>query len=105
MELWLRNFNFAPIWSCGDLEIRPLDLKFSEILNTAPISLAGGQKCPPLAIFGHEITFILDFGHQIFRNASHYLNKVFFIDKSAHLIHLNGVMAPKVNFWPYLVMQ
>ena len=38
-EVVAPKLHFSPVWSCSDLEIWPLDLKFSEILNTAPISL------------------------------------------------------------------
>ena len=38
MDLWLQNCRFAHIWSCGDHTLWSLDLKFSEMLNTATIS-------------------------------------------------------------------
>ena len=66
MELWLQNWNFAHNWSCGDLDMWCLDLKFWKLLNTDPESL--------------------------------------FMDKSCCLIYLSEVMAPKLNFWQYLVL-
>ena len=38
---------FAHIWSRDNLNLWPLDLKFSEMLNTAPISLFNWQKLLP----------------------------------------------------------
>ena len=63
MKLWLQN------WSCSDLDLWPLDFKFSEILNTAPLNPFWWQKVLPstfkrsydskaefLPIFGHVVT-------------------------------------------------
>ena len=46
MELWNQNCNFAHIWSLGELGLWPLDLKFSEMPNTASTSLCDSQKFP-----------------------------------------------------------
>ena len=73
MGLCLQNCSFDHIWSCGDHTLSPLNLKFSEMLNTAPISLFNWGKFLPvtskwsyssktefLPIFGHVVTLILD---------------------------------------------
>ena len=43
MELWIENFKLANIWSSRELGVWSLDLKFSEVLNTASIN--GGYYC------------------------------------------------------------
>ena len=73
MELWLLIGIFVNIWSCDDLDVWSLDLKFSEKLNTALIILFDWQKFPAgtlkltsgskteyLPIFGHEVTLTFD---------------------------------------------
>ena len=47
IELWLQNCFLIHIWSCGDLDPWLLVLKFSEMLNIAPISLPDWQKFLP----------------------------------------------------------
>ena len=49
-------------------------------------------------------TLPLTLGPPNFRNGWHYPYNSFFIDKSSYMIHLNGVLAPKLNFYPYFVM-
>ena len=76
MELRFQNCSYDHIWSCCGLNLWSLNLKFSEMLNTAPISLFHWQKflvmapisnfCPYLVIWG---PLPLTFGPQIFRNA------------------------------------
>ena len=44
MELWIQNCNFTHIWSYGKFGLWPLDLIFSEMLNTATTSLFDWQK-------------------------------------------------------------
>ena len=44
MELWLQNYIFANISSCDDLKLRPLDLKFSQMLNYASASFSDRKK-------------------------------------------------------------
>ena len=73
MELCLQTSIVAHIWSCGDLDVSSLDLKFSEMQNTTPINVFDGQKFLHgtfkwshgsktgfLPIFGHVVTLMFD---------------------------------------------
>ena len=44
MDLWMQNCTFAHIRPWSELDLWPLDLNFSKILNNNPISLSAGQK-------------------------------------------------------------
>ena len=60
----------AHIWSCGDLDIQPLDIKFSEILNISLFNwrkflsdisqLSSNSKTVFFPIFGHVVTWTFD---------------------------------------------
>ena len=117
MELWLQNCIFAYIYSCGDLDLWPWDFKFSEMLKPTPISLFNwqkflhdtfkwsyGSKTAFLPIFGHVVTLTFDLWTSNFQNCLTLAQWVFLIDKSSYLVHLHGVMAPKLHFCPYLVI-
>ena len=117
MELWLQNCSFAHIWSWGGLDLWPVDLKFPEISNTALISffdwkqfLSGiaewsyGSKTAFLPIFGQIVTLTFDLWTSNFQICLTLPQYVFFDDKRCYLVHLNGFMAPNLNFCPYLVM-
>ena len=62
MELWIQNWGFDHIWLCGDHTLQPLDLKFSEMLNTAPIKLYNWQKFLPVTSkwsYGSKTEFVV----------------------------------------------
>ena len=47
IDLWIQKWFMAHIWSCGDLDLWPLDLKLSEMLNITPISHFHWQRLLP----------------------------------------------------------
>ena len=117
MELWMPHFNFGHIWPCGELGLWILDLKFSEMLNTATVCLFGwqkflsgsfewscGSKIVVLTIFGHVVTITLDLWATKFWKCLTLPMSVYLIDKSFYFLYSNEVMAPKLTFCPYLVM-
>ena len=81
MEFWLQNFNFAHIWSCGDLDLSHYDLKFSEILKFLSGIIEWNYKLQNifLSIFGHVVTLTCDVQLSEMLYPTQY---VFFIDKN-----------------------
>ena len=54
--------------SCGELDVKPSDLKFSETLDIAPISLSDSQKLLTGTLkwsYGSKTAFLPIFGHLV----------------------------------------
>ena len=53
-------------------------------------------------ILGHEMNLAFDLWTLYFQKCLTLDQEVFSIDKSCHPVHLNGVIAPKMSFCPYI---
>ena len=90
----------------------PLTLQFPEMLNTTPVSLFDWKKFVPglfVLSFGSKTTFKPTFGHVVtltskFQKCITLPQIVLLSDESFYQVYLNGVVAPKLYFCPYLVM-
>ena len=57
-----------------------------------------GSKTVILPIFGQVVNLAIDLWTPNFQKCSTLLQYVFLIDKTSYLVHMNGVVALKLNF-------
>ena len=90
--MWLHYCIFACIWPFSDLDLSPLDLKFSEMLSTAPISVAQNLYLYfKIEWWLQNCVFVRWWPSLLTLKFSEMLNTVpaksFSIGKSCHLVH------------------